>query len=108
MMWIQEELLLRITAQVEQGYTDAELHVQISDSTNSRMHRLGVADRQRTLISRCTLAPCEEGSIRRSLVALEDAVYNMHYVYEPKEMPMVLVVRKRDDVAVSLRDFVMD
>ena len=108
MMWILDELLSQIIAQVDEGYTNVELHVQVSDSTNSRMHRLGVVNRQRTLISRCTLNQHDRDAVRRSLVGLEDAVYNMHYVYEPQEISMVLVVRKRDDVSVSLSDFAIE
>lgn len=105
MMWIGQELLDSIIDHISRSFTDAELHVTLKDSSNSRMHRIGVVNRERMLTSRCVLQSCERSRVVASLVALEDSVYNSHYIYEPAETSLELVLRKRDASSVQLEEF---
>lgn len=107
MVWLSDEMVHRIVHDVHEGFINAELYIHIRDSSNSRMHRMGIANRERTMTSRQVITAVAERGIRAQLVTLEDSVYNMHYVYDAMECSGVLVLRKPEDVTLDLESFIV-
>ena len=103
--WLSHEELQEIACRTQDGYTQAELIVSVRDSSNSARHRAGITDRDRTLTARAVMGEGTLSVLRAQLVALEDMLYNSHYVYDSVDCHATLVLHKQESTSVDLDSF---